>query len=94
MGLTYTEDKQKELEEERPIIMEHFKFHIEFTFDAKIDVNLRQDLLGKFVEFGILTQPRNEFQTEILSMTFDTVDFNKYCSPHTDQVSLPYIFIQ
>lgn len=90
MGLTYKSEQQKQLEDERPIEMKNFKISVEFTFNKKTDVEPRTDVANgeKYIDFGILTQPNNEFQTEIVSMHFDTVDFNKYSSPHTDQVSL------
>lgn len=40
----------------------------------------------QFVDFGIYTmlnRPINTFQTEILSMTFDNVDFNWFANPHS-----------
>jgi hypothetical protein len=57
------------------------------VFDTDGDQGFtRQDTLPK-ADFGILSVPSNNFQTEIISLSFDTVDFNWFESPISENVS-------
>jgi len=87
VGLVYTPEEQKKIEEERPINLDLCKHYIELCFDPEEkDLYPRVKDGIKYADFGVLTHISADWQTEIVSMNFPTVDFNQFSSPHTDQV--------
>ena len=94
VGISWTPENRKHLEEERPINLENCEIPLEFTFESTKSSPPqypRKEGEKKFADFGILNIPSIEFQTETLSMNFETVDFNWYSSPHTDKVTTTHL---
>ena len=96
MALAYKEDDYKKFQDE-PVELQLYTHFLELTFDNvnscyPRNVTLANNAVQRFAEFAVMNHNPGEYQTEIISMQFDTVDFNRFSSPHTDKVR-PLCFI-
>lgn len=84
-GITWTPIQRDVLELENPFRVDDCKITLTFTFEYDLnDVYPRQTTQNNWVEIGIFSNPNRRFQTEEISMTFDSVDFNRFEPPTSD----------
>lgn len=88
VGITWTAAKRKELETESPFLLQDCQLNLEFNFKDPSEIFPHSNNLGNFAEFGVFNQPNSLFQTEFLSMKFDSVDFNWFGKPQSEKVCL------
>lgn len=74
--------------------MDDFKIPLEFSFDINA-VNTfprKEDGTLAFADFAMLSMPNNTFQSKVLSMKFDNVNFQLLAGANSKTVILSYIF--
>ena len=80
VGLTWT-TLQRDLIESQPVFdLNICKIDLLFTFDyeGRDCFPRTRSSSTSFADFAVFTHPNNTFQTEIVSMQFDSIDFNWY----------------
>ena len=80
VGLTWT-TLQRDLIESQPVFdLNICKIDLLFTFDyeGRDCFPRTRSSSTAFADFAVFTHPNNTFQTEIVSMQFDSIDFNWY----------------
>lgn len=87
MGITWTDDNRSTLETESPFQLKNCQCELEFNFKDQSECFPRSTAQGNAVaDFGVLNKSNGLFQTEFLSMKFDTVDFNWFGKPQSEKV--------
>ncbi len=94
VGFTWTPAYREILQDESPFELINCEVELEFTFDVNGAECFPRKIsqTSQLADFGICSIPNVRFQTEEIQMSFDTVDFNWFASPHTDKVKATYSY--
>lgn len=98
MGFSWNKTVRNELQnDQQPFDIKACELPLIFVFDGECNTCFtrtitqplaKSDAEFHVVDFAVLTLPDGLFQTEEISMVFETVDFNLFASPQNEKVLL------
>lgn len=88
VGITWNDDEREQIEDMNPFDIRESVITLAFTFDRLLEQCFpRKNNANAFVDFAILTQPNNTFESKPISMQFDSIDFNWHAPPQSQMVN-------